>query len=127
MWCKSAYERYFNKSLCKNLQDIDMNKTGRFGVLECIWSGDLFPQVEKNLILRKRPLKICIGISKKCFKTLKPLFLDRMSHPIWFPAVQLLFLNCFHYIFLFFIFLFVYDFQILSLKSTGAQLQSMPK
>ena len=32
MLYKSAYEWYMNKTLSKNLQNIDWNKTGRYGV-----------------------------------------------------------------------------------------------
>ncbi len=49
-----------NKSLCKNLLDIDYrNKNVKFG--EC--KVEIYGSVkEKNLILRKQPLKICIVI-----------------------------------------------------------------
>ncbi len=45
-WC----EWYINKPLSKNLQNIERNKTVKFGVCKCSWSGD------KN----SQPLNICI-------------------------------------------------------------------
>lgn len=37
---KSGHEWYMNKDFCNNLQN--MNKTGRAGVCESYWSGDLW-------------------------------------------------------------------------------------
>ena len=31
-----------NKPLCKNLQNIDRNETGKFGGSKCYWSGDFW-------------------------------------------------------------------------------------
>jgi len=39
---------YMNKSLCKNLWNVDMNKTIKFGVCKCFWSGDFWEQVKKT-------------------------------------------------------------------------------
>ena len=59
MWCNSGYEKYINNPFCKYLQNVVVNDTGKFGVCECNWSGDLSSQVWGSPILRKRPLKIC--------------------------------------------------------------------
>ncbi len=34
-----------NKSLCKNLQDIDREKNEKFGVYKCFWSVDVWHRV----------------------------------------------------------------------------------
>ena len=65
IWCKSGYEWYINNPLCKSLQNIVLNKTGKFGACECNWSGDSLHQVWGSPILRKWPLKICIVKSPK--------------------------------------------------------------
>ena len=50
-----------NTLLCKSLQNIDRNITGRFGVCKCYWSGNVGLRIgEKKLILRKRSLKIAV-------------------------------------------------------------------
>ncbi len=33
-------ECYMKKPLCKNIRNIDMNKTVKFGVCKCCWSGE---------------------------------------------------------------------------------------
>ena len=49
MFYKSGYEWYMNKPLCRNLQNIDRNDTGEFGVCKCYWSGDFWlREWEKN-------------------------------------------------------------------------------
>ncbi len=48
-----------NKPLCKKLQNIDSNKTVKFGVYKCYTEVEIFGSVqEKKIILRKQPLKM---------------------------------------------------------------------
>jgi len=42
---------YMNKHLCKKLDNIDKNKTVRFGVCECSGSGDFWPNRRKNCLV----------------------------------------------------------------------------
>ncbi len=46
-----------NKSLCKNLQDIDRNKDVKFGVCKCYWGGDLWLSVGEKTHFEKTAFK----------------------------------------------------------------------
>lgn len=64
MFYKSGYEWYMNISLCKNLQNINRNETGKFGATEVKISGSEWekPNFEKTPfkdILRDTNRKKC--------------------------------------------------------------------
>lgn len=45
---ESGYEWYMDKPLRKNLQNIDSNKSVKFGVCKCCWREDLWFRVWEN-------------------------------------------------------------------------------
>ena len=57
MFYKSGSEWYMNKPLCKNLQNIDRNQSGKFGVCKCCWSGEFWLRVWEKTHFEKTAFK----------------------------------------------------------------------
>ena len=88
MRCNSGYEWYINKPFCKFLHYIALNKTGKFGVCECNWSGDTSSQVWGKPILKKHHSR-----SLFCF-ILCTLFYGHLWIILWSIVHVMLLMEC---------------------------------